>query len=110
MAIAMALQEERQPRPTTHDLIGDLLGALDDVSVLRVIVTKRQPETNGEAVNIVGTPAHPPPGTFYGALELRHRERVITVDCRPSDGIAVAVRLGVPIVAADELEPILATA
>jgi bifunctional DNase/RNase len=29
---------------------------------------------------------------------------VITVDCRPSDRIAVAVRLGVPIVAADERE------
>jgi bifunctional DNase/RNase len=40
---------------------------------------------------------------------LQHRDRVITVDCRPSDGIAMAVRLGVPIVAADKLEPILAT-
>jgi bifunctional DNase/RNase len=32
---------------------------------------------------------------------------VIDIDCRPSDGIAMAVRLGVPIVAADELEPLL---
>jgi Bifunctional nuclease domain len=36
-AIAMALQGVRQPRPMTHDLIGNLLGALDDVSVLRVM-------------------------------------------------------------------------
>jgi uncharacterized protein len=106
-AIALALYGERQPRPMTHDLIGNLLEALD-VSVLRVIISKREGDTNREAVSVVGTPAHPPPGTFCGALELRRREHVITVDCRPSDGIAVALRLGVPIAAADELEPLLA--
>jgi bifunctional DNase/RNase len=110
-AIAMALQGVRQPRPMTHDFIGNLLGALDDVSVLRVIITKREfpaelarQLADGEAVLLGGT------GTFYAELELRHRDRVITVDCRPSDGIAMALRLGVPIVAADELEPVLATA
>ena len=108
-AVALALQGVRQPRPMTHDLIGSLLGALDDVSLLRVIITKREfpPElarqlADGAAVLLAGT------GTFYAELE--HRDRVITVDCRPSDGIAVAVRLGVPIVAADELEPALGTA
>jgi bifunctional DNase/RNase len=110
-AIVMALQGVRQPRPMTHDLIGNLLGALDDVSLLRVIITKREfpPElarqlADGEAVLLGGT------GTFYAELELRHPDRVMTVDCRPSDAIAVAVRLGVPIVAADELGPVLATA
>jgi bifunctional DNase/RNase len=110
-AIAMALQGVRQPRPMIHDLIGNLLGALDDVSLLRVIITKRgfPPElarqlADGEAVLLGGTE------TFYAELELQHRDRVITVGCRPSDGIAVAVRLGVPIVAADELEAALATA
>jgi bifunctional DNase/RNase len=107
-SIAMALHRQPQPRPMTHDLIGNLLGALDDVSVLRVVITKLERETNLGPVSSVGTPAHPPPGTFHGALELRHREDVITVDCRPSDGIAVAIRLGVPILAADELEPVLA--
>jgi bifunctional DNase/RNase len=112
-AIALALHGKRQPRPMTHDLIGNLLEALDDVSVLRVIITKRERElpaelarqlAEGEAVLLGGTE------TFYGELELRHGERITYVDCRPSDGIAVAVRLGVPIVAADELEPVLATA
>jgi bifunctional DNase/RNase len=110
-AIAMALQGMRQPRPMTHDLIGNLLGALDDVSLLRVVITKQEfpPElarqlADGRTVLLGGTE------TFYAELELQHRDRVITVDCRPSDGIAVAVRLGVPIVAADELEPVLATA
>ena len=92
-AIAMALQGVRQPRPMTHDFIGNLLGALDDVSVLRVIITKRES-----------------PAGLARQLELQHRDRVITVDCRPSDGIAVALRLGGPIVAADEPEPVLATA
>jgi uncharacterized protein len=112
-AIVLALHGKRQPRPLTHDFIGNLLEALDDVSVLRVIITKRERElpaelarqwAEGEAVLLGGTE------TFYGELELRHGERIINVDCRPSDGIAVAVRLGVPIIAADELEPALATA
>lgn len=106
-AIALALQGDVMPqgvavvgdspvpprgRPMTHDLIGNLLRALDDVSVLQVVITKRE---------------H---GTFYAELELRHGERVINLDCRPSDGIAVAIRLGLPIFAADELEPVLSVA
>jgi bifunctional DNase/RNase len=79
-------------RPMTHDLIGNLRRALDDVSALQVVITKRE---------------H---GTFYAELELRHGERVINLDCRPSDGIAVAIRLGLPIFAADELEPVLSEA
>jgi bifunctional DNase/RNase len=112
-AIALALHGKRQPRPMTHDLIGNLLRALDDVSVLRLIITKRERElpaelarqlADGEAVLLSGTE------TFYAELQLRHRERAISLDCRPSDGIAVAIRLGVPIVAAEELEPILTAA
>jgi bifunctional DNase/RNase len=95
----------------THDFIGNLLWALDDVSVLGVIITKREfpaelarQLADGEAVLLGGTE------TFCAQLELRKGERIINLDCRPSNGIAVAVRLGVPIVAADELEPVLATA
>ncbi|MGH9214941.1 MAG: bifunctional nuclease family protein [Acidimicrobiales bacterium] len=91
-AIAFGLQGDAMPRPMTHDFIGSVLGALDDVSVLRVVITKRENET------------------FYAELELRHRKRVVGVDCRPSDGIAVAVRLDVPIIAADDLEPVFAAA
>lgn len=93
VAIGFGLQEHREPRPMTHDFIGDLLKALDDVSVRRLIITKRASD-----------------GTFHAKIEVQQGERVLTVDCRPSDGIAVAVRLGVPITAADELEPVLAAA
>jgi bifunctional DNase/RNase len=41
---------------------------------------------------------------------LQHRDRVVHVDCRLSDGIALAIRHSVPIIAADELEPLLAAA
>ncbi|HET6949923.1 MAG TPA: bifunctional nuclease domain-containing protein [Acidimicrobiales bacterium] len=95
----------------THDFIANLLGTLEDVSVLRVIITKTdfpaqlaRQVAEGEAVLLEGTE------TFYAELELRDRDHVIAVDCRPSDGIAVAVRLGLPIVAADELEPVFAPA
>jgi uncharacterized protein len=104
MAIALALRGERQPRPMTHDLIANLVQALDDVSVLRVVITKR--ETSGTSTEPMMTaPAAPPHGTFYAQLELQHRERTINVDCRPSDGIAVAVRLGIPVLAAPALDP-----
>jgi bifunctional DNase/RNase len=43
--------------------------------------------------------------TFYAELELAHGNSRIKVDCRPSDGIAVAIRLGIPILAAPALDP-----
>ena len=48
--------------------------------------------------------------TFHARFELQHRDRVVHVDCRLSDGIALAIRHSVPIIAADELEPLLAAA
>jgi bifunctional DNase/RNase len=104
MAIGLALQGERQPRPMTHDLIGDLLRVLDDVSVLRVVISKLEQETTPPPPT-TRTPTMAPTGTFFAELELQHRERLIKVDCRPSDGIALAVRLGIPILAARALDP-----
>jgi bifunctional DNase/RNase len=91
-AISFGLHGVLQPRPMTHDFIGNLLQALDDVSVRRVVITKRER------------------ATFHARLELQHRDQVVHVDCRPSDGIALAIRLSVPIIAADDLEPLLAAA
>jgi uncharacterized protein len=104
MAIGLALQGERQPRPMTHDLIGDLLRVLDDVSVLRVVISRLEQETTPPPP-ATRTSTMAPKGTFFAELELQHRERLIKVDCRPSDGIAVAVRLGIPILAAPALDP-----
>jgi uncharacterized protein len=92
LAIGFGLLGHLEPRPMTHDFIGNLLQVLDDVSVRQLVITKRER------------------GTFHARLEVQHRDRMLDVDCRPSDGIAVAVRLSVPILVADELEPLLAAA
>jgi bifunctional DNase/RNase len=92
LAIQLGLRGILTPRPMTHDFFGNLLHALDDVAVHRLLITKRER------------------GTFHARLEVQHRDRLLDVDCRPSDGVALAIRLGVPIVAADEMEPVLAAA
>jgi bifunctional DNase/RNase len=86
-AIALATQGVTTPRPQTHDFICSLFGALDDVSVASLILTKRDQKT------------------FFAELEVVHGNRRIKVDCRPSDGIAAAIRLGIPILAAPALDP-----
>ena len=42
-------------------------------------------------------------GTFYGLLVFDQGGRSIEVDCRPSDGVALAVRMACPIYVADHL-------
>jgi len=83
-AIAYALQGVTMPRPLTHDLVRDMLGALD-VTVERVIITELRSST------------------YYAELHLlRANERTI-VSSRPSDAVAVAVRTESPIFVSDEL-------
>jgi bifunctional DNase/RNase len=91
-AIAMPEQGTVPPRPMTHDLIGNLLGSLGDVSVLRLVITKLEQET------------------FYAELEISHGHELIAIDCRPSDGIALAVRLGTPMFATTALTPVFEAA
>ena len=83
-SIAFALQGVETPRPMTHDLMKDLLVALG-VHVDGVVIT--------ELVN----------GIFYAEIRMRHAGESFVVSSRPSDAIALAVRIGVPIFAEDEL-------
>jgi uncharacterized protein len=83
-AIAYALQGVNMPRPMTHDLLRDLLGALD-VEVERVLITELRSST------------------YFAELQLRHGERRTTVSSRPSDAVAVAVRTGSPLYVSDQL-------
>jgi hypothetical protein len=83
-AIAYALQGVTMPRPLTHDLVRDILGAVD-ITVERVIITELRAST------------------YYAELHLlRAGERTI-VSSRPSDAVAVAVRTESPIFVSDEL-------
>lgn len=83
-AIAMSLQGVSSPRPMTHDLIRDLLEELG-VSVVHVAVTELRD------------------GTFYAVLSLNRAGTTHEVSARPSDAIALAVRLGCKILVSDEV-------
>jgi bifunctional DNase/RNase len=83
-AIAYALQGVDMPRPMTHDLMKDVLDALD-VEVERVVITELRT------------------ATYYAELHLRRESQRAIVSSRPSDAVAVAVRTGSPLYVSDEL-------
>lgn len=85
-AILMALYEVPVARPMTHDLLGNLLAALD-ARLERVIVD-----------DLVE-------GAYLGILELRvgEPERRVLVDSRPSDAMALALRTGAAIFVAPKV-------
>jgi hypothetical protein len=83
-AIAFALQGMDTPRPMTHDLIRDLLEALD-TDVVRVVVTELKTST------------------YFAEIVLLQGGREVPVSSRPSDAVAVAVRTGAPLFVADDL-------
>ena len=81
-AILMKLQGATTPRPMTHDLVTDMLSQLE-VKVARIAVTELRDNT------------------FYALITVIVDGAEIEVDSRPSDAIALAVRAGAPIYAAD---------
>jgi uncharacterized protein len=83
-AILMKLQGASTPRPMTHDLLSDMLGELE-VECTRVAVTELRENT------------------FYASISLRANGRELEIDSRPSDALALAVRAGAPIFAADDV-------
>jgi len=83
-AIAFALQGMDTPRPMTHDLIRDILEALD-ADVVRVVVTELKTST------------------YFAEIVLLQAGREVPVSSRPSDAVAVAVRTGAPLFVADDL-------
>ena len=83
-AILMKLQGANTPRPMTHDLMDDMLSELD-VSCSRVAVTELKENT------------------FYASITLAVNGREIEIDSRPSDALALAVRAGAPIFAAEDV-------
>ena len=83
-AILMKLQGATTPRPMTHDLLCDMLGELD-VRCTQVAVTELRDNT------------------FFAAITLNVNGRDVEIDSRPSDALAIAVRSGAPIFAAEEV-------
>jgi hypothetical protein len=89
-AIAFALQGVSPPRPMTHDLMRDVLVALD-ATLERVVITELRMGEDGRS------------GTYYAELHLRLAGEARIVSSRPSDAIALAARLGTTIYAEDDL-------
>jgi len=83
-AIAMRLQGLTPERPQTHDLFASVLAELG-VSVGRVVIAELSDET------------------FHARLVLESGDRTIEIDARPSDALALAVRVGVRIFAAESV-------
>jgi len=83
-AIAMELQGIRPQLPMTHDLVKRLIVGLGG-ELRRVLIG----DLRGD--------------TYFAELEIVREAEVIRVDARPSDSIAVALRLQAPIFLADQL-------
>jgi bifunctional DNase/RNase len=77
-AIALELEKIATPRPQTHDLIKNILEAVT-ATVTKIVVTDLKENT------------------FYALLHLKIGETEYTVDSRPSDAIALALRVAAPI-------------
>lgn len=78
-AIARALDGARPPRPMTHELLGDVLQA-SGAQVRQVVIDELRD------------------GIYYATMEtLQADGRTVWIDARPSDSLALAVRLDVPI-------------
>jgi uncharacterized protein len=77
-AIALEIEKVATPRPMTHDLIKSLLLGLD-TNVRKVVVSELKDDT------------------FYAVIWLDRDGDLISVDSRPSDALALALRLDCPI-------------
>ncbi|HWY69397.1 MAG TPA: bifunctional nuclease family protein [Terriglobales bacterium] len=83
-AIALEIEKVATPRPMTHDLIKNVLTGLDS-KVHKVVVTELRDDT------------------FFAVIWIEREGRFISVDSRPSDALAVAMRLDCPIFVEDEV-------
>ena len=83
-AIAFALQGIVTARPMTHDLLKNVLEDLA-VQVQRIVITDLKD------------------GTFYAVIQMQQDGRAVEVSSRPSDAIALAVRVNVPIFASEDV-------
>ena len=83
-AITVALQEVEMSRPLTHDLLRNLFD-LFNAKILRIeIVTLKD-------------------DIFYGNIVAKADRKIMDIDSRPSDAIALAVRAHVPILVSQEV-------
>lgn len=83
-AIAMELAGMKFSRPLTHDLLASVISGLG-AKLVRVLITKVMENT------------------YYAELIVQREGELISVDARPSDSIAIALRMGAKILTTDAL-------
>src|SRR5580658_7768806 len=81
-AIALEIEKVAPARPMTHDLIRNLLFGLE-AGVKKIVVSDLKDDT------------------FYAVIWLERNGELISVDSRPSDALAIALRLDCPIYVAE---------
>lgn len=83
-AIALEIEKVQTPRPMTHDLVRNVLLGLN-VAVKKVVVTELKDDT------------------FYALIWLERNGSTISIDSRPSDALALALRTDAPIYVDDSV-------
>lgn len=83
-AIALGMQGIETARPMTHDLMRDLLQELG-ITVERIVITELRE------------------GTFYAEIQMSSNGTSYAVSSRPSDALALAVRMNLSIFAAEDV-------
>jgi bifunctional DNase/RNase len=83
-SIVIEMSKLKRERPLTHDLCKTLITGMGG-TLRRIQITKVENRT------------------YYAELHIRLNDRVIQIDARPSDSIAIALRFAAPIFAQDEL-------
>ena len=76
--IAIPIQGVNPPRPLTHDLLKSAIEALGG-KIEEIVITDLKDNT------------------YYAEIHIKQDGRLITLDARPSDAIALAVRCDMPI-------------
>src|SRR6202162_3749551 len=83
-AIALEIEKVVTPRPMTHDLLKNVLVGLD-THVRKIVVTGIKDDT------------------FYAVIWLDRDGTLVSIDSRPSDAMALALRIDCPIFVEDEV-------
>ncbi len=83
-AIALEMEHFKPPRPMTHDLFPTVVKELDG-KIEKLLITETKANT------------------YYATLSVSTKDKTREIDCRPSDGIAIALRVKAPIFASESV-------
>ena len=83
-AIALELRKINTARPMTHDLILNIIRGLE-AEATKIVVTELKDNT------------------FYATIHITTKKGEVEIDSRPSDAIALALRIGTPIYVVEEV-------